>query len=337
MSIHRFSRLLPAPLGIIRASEPLLALCASFPGPIRVKDCMNILALATLLAVGLSASVSIKAEVASNEHAEFVHAAAGLIPAHTATKNSTDLTKLFRLQLAAERFPDAEATLDRLEAAYRSDEPRRIPILTPWRIYTRAKAYELAGATSQSALNHAFSELYGSLTDAQAAVILPWYSANVDSFRAEEAKQEKACEGLILDRCPTAADLIAAREVSVALTYLMPASAPLLEADTRRRYQIDDVLIPTPDGAKIDAMVVRPRATSAVKLTALLNFTIYAKADWRLSDAVMMAAHGYAGVVAYTRGKGQSPGSTIPYVLACSAEAITASPNGPPPSIIRQP
>ncbi|HEV7775742.1 MAG TPA: CocE/NonD family hydrolase [Luteibacter sp.] len=275
---------------------------------------MNMLALSTLLVVGLSAPVAMKAEDVSSGHAGFVQTAARLIPAHAATKSPADLTTLFRLQLAAERFPDAEATLDRLEAVYRSVEPRRIPILTPWRIYTRARMYEFAGVTAQSALNRAFAELYGSLTDSQAAAILPRYNANLDDLRTEALKQEKACEGLDLERCPTAADLIAAREASTALSYLMPASVPLLEADTQRRYQIDDVLIPTPDGAKIDAMVVRPRATSAVKLTALLNFTIYAKADWRLGDAVMMAAHGYAGVVAYTRGKGRSPGSTLPYV-----------------------
>lgn len=72
-----------------------------------------------------------------------------------------------------------------------------------------------------------------------------------------------------------------------------------------------DVLIPTPDGAQIAAIVVRPRG--ATRTVALLEFTIYADDRRSLADATKMAERGYAGVVAYTRGKGRSPGPTVPY------------------------
>lgn len=270
---------------------------------------MNVLAFSALLAVGLSGAQGVLVE-----QVPWPVVAATLIPAYAAAQSPLDLVKRFRLQLAAGRFADAEATLDRLESAYRSNEPRLVSSVLPWRIYTRARAYEAAGMGTSEALSRAFSELYGSLSDSQVAGILPWYSANLDHLRLEEAKQEKACEGIAPERCSSAVDWVAAHEASMAWTYLMPASMPLLDADIRRRFLIDDhVLIPTPDGAQIAAMVVRPRS-GATKLTALLNFTIYAKDDWSMSDAVTMAAHGYAGVVAYTRGKGRSPGPVTPYV-----------------------
>ena len=274
---------------------------------------MNVLALSAVLAVSLSASAA--AQTAPIEQTPIPVVATRLIPAYAAAQSPADLTKRFRLQLAAGRFADAEATLDSLEAAYRSSEPRLVPAVMPWRIYTRSRAYEAAGTAAFEALSRAFSELYSGLPDSQAATILPWYSANLASLRLEESRQDKACQGMALEQCPSAVDLIAAHEASTAWARLMPASAPLLDADAKRRYLIDDrVLIPTPDGALIAAMIVRPRSAGAVKLTALLNFTIYAKDDWSMSDAVTMAAHGYAGVVAYTRGKGRGPGPVTPYV-----------------------
>ena len=276
---------------------------------------MNVLVLSALLVVGLSASAGIGAQGVPVEQAQIPVVATKLISNYAEAQSPADLAKLFRLQLAAGRLGDAEETLDRLESAYRSNEPRLVPTVMPWRIYTRAKAYQAEGAGASEALSRAFSELYGSLSDSQAASVLPWYGADLDNLRLGESRQEKACEGIALERCPSAADLIAAHEASVAWTYLMPVSVPLLDADARRRYLIDDhVLIPTPDGAQIAALIVRPRSAGAAKLTALLNFTIYAKDDWSMSDAVTMAAHGYVGVVAYTRGKGRSPGPTVPYV-----------------------
>ena len=274
---------------------------------------MNVLVFSAVLAASLSVSVAAKAIPV--EQAPIPAVAAKLIPTYVEARSPADLTKLFRLQLAAGRLADAEATLDRLEAAYRSNEPRLVPALDPWRIYIRSLRYEAAGAGTSEALSRAFSELFSSLSDSEAAKVLPWYSANLDNLRQAESAQQKACEGMAFEQCPSAVDFIAAHEALVAWARLMPASTPLLDTDIRRRFLVDDqILIPTPDGARIAAMVVRPRSAGATKLTALLNFTIYAKDDWSMSDAVTMAAHGYAGVVAYTRGKGRSPGLVTPYV-----------------------
>jgi len=276
---------------------------------------MNVFAAAILLAAGLTVPAVDSAATVQVDETAMPAVAAKLIPHYASAQKPADLIVLYRLQLAAGRFAETEATLGRLETAYRSSEPRLVPTLVPWRIYARAKAYEARGLVASEALTRAFSELYGSLSDSQAADILPWYAANFDRLRAEVSEQEKACGTIKLEKCSSAVSLIASREALIAWTHLLPSSEPLLRADAERRFLIDDqVLIPTADGAKIAAMVVRPRSAGTAKRTALLNFTIYARDDWSFSDAVKMAAHGYAGVVAYTRGKGRSPDPVVPYI-----------------------
>ncbi|MBB3228515.1 hypothetical protein FHW69_003157 [Luteibacter sp. Sphag1AF] len=271
---------------------------------------MKIISLSWLLA----AMVALPGASQAGDAAERSATAAALIPAYAKTSKPADLVTLYRLQLAARRFGDAEATLNRLSVVYASVDPRRVPALVPLTIFARAKRYQAAGAPSSAALRRAFRELYDALPDDQMARVLPWYDADLDALRADAATEARGCEGRALATCATAAEVIAATEAVEAWTYLMPASEPLLRADAARRFVIDDqILVPTPDGAMIAVMIVRPRVAPAAKLTALLNFTIYAKDDWSLSDAITMAAHGYAGVVAYTRGKGRSPGAAVPY------------------------
>ena len=77
----------------------------------------------------------------------------------------------------------------------------------------------------------------------------------------------------------------------------------------RRRYTVEnDVLIKTSDGASIAAVVVRPKSRSE-PLPTLLEFTI----DDSQNVAKECAAHGYVGVVAYTRGTRPSPRRVVPY------------------------
>ena len=87
--------------------------------------------------------------------------------------------------------------------------------------------------------------------------------------------------------------------------------APLVGAlgaeDDHRRYTEDDLLIKTADGGKLSVRLVRPK--DAKPLPALLEFTIYDTENY----AMECAAHGYVGVVAYTRGKHTDPGIVVPY------------------------
>ena len=219
---------------------------------------------------------------------------------------------LMRLQLSAGRFEEAEATAQRLADSLRPAQPARAARLLPWRIYARARTYEGRGLTRDVALARAFGELYAALPDREMAAAIPWYGADLGRLAEAARDAEAACVGVALTVCPSGADAVAARQLLETWRYLLPASQALIRADLERRFVVeDDVLVETPDGAQLAVLIVRPRGRG---LTALLNFTIYNREDWSLPDAVQMAAHGYAGVVAYSRGKGRGTGEPKPYV-----------------------
>jgi len=89
-----------------------------------------------------------------------------------------------------------------------------------------------------------------------------------------------------------------------------PLLAALVAADEQRRYVLDPhVVIRTADGASLSAVLVRPRS-AAKPLPTLLELSIDLDTH---SDATECAAHGYAGVVAYARGMGESPEKVVPY------------------------
>ncbi len=83
----------------------------------------------------------------------------------------------------------------------------------------------------------------------------------------------------------------------------------LAQGEAKRRYLVDEnVHVKGRGGVEIVARVVRPRQASK-PLTTLLEFTI----DPAQDDAHASAAHGYAGVVAYTRGKKRAKGRITPF------------------------
>lgn len=94
---------------------------------------------------------------------------------------------------------------------------------------------------------------------------------------------------------------------------VLPIAIPIVEAEQNKRYLVkSDVLIKTPDGTTISAIVVRKKGDSQKRPTAF-QFSIYADEDSEIKEAMHAASHGYVGVVANTRGKGRSTDEIIPW------------------------
>jgi hypothetical protein len=250
--------------------------------------------------------VSVPALAAEQTVAQF------LIPSYTSASDAKRISTLMRLQLDAGRWEDAEHSAERLAKLYRQTQPERAFSVMPWRIYARARRYEAQGPSWPDALGRAFAELYSSLPDREIARTYGWMGGNMDALRQSLLEAEKACVDKPMDDCDGAADIIAARQSIIAWEHLQPALQPLLRADLEKRFIVDDkVSVPTPDGGRIAAILVRPR--SGAKVTSLLDFTIYANDFFATAGAVEMAGNGYAGMTAYSRGKEWSPGSVAPY------------------------
>ncbi len=111
-----------------------------------------------------------------------------------------------------------------------------------------------------------------------------------------------------------AVQLVSDYQAAEAYRAFTPLNRDLIAEDDGRRYTTEkDIAVKTRDGATVCALVLRPRAASA-RIPALFKFTIYVDPNGNMNDARQTAANGYAGVVAFTRGKACSPDNPVPYL-----------------------
>ncbi|HVK51829.1 MAG TPA: CocE/NonD family hydrolase, partial [Pseudoxanthomonas sp.] len=222
------------------------------------------------------------------------------------------LGTVFRLQMAAGQYREALQSIRALRAL-RNDDASQPPLYLQYEIHAQAKLLQATRKVDYAqAWRDSFAEHFGGLNDKAALQAefafggyLPRMRGDLDTALAKIAGKQQVSVA-------EAVDLIRAWQVHAAYSTFQPLFAAALATDDARRYAIDkDVLVRTPDGATIAALVVRP--ARAAPLPALLTFTIYANDDWAWADAKKAAAYGYAGVVAYSRGKGRSPDAIAPW------------------------
>jgi putative CocE/NonD family hydrolase len=235
-----------------------------------------------------------------------------VIAAHRDDDRARSLDTVFRLQLAAGQHGQALQSIQAIRAL-RGGPPTQPPLYLQYEVYARAKeAQAKRGVPFAQAWREAFAARFGVLDDNAALRAefafggsLPRWRSSLDAALAKVAGRKRL-------PLAEAVALVRAWQVHASYAAFLPLFDAALAEDDARRYAIDrDVLVRTPDGAGISTLVVRP--AQATPVPALLSFTIYANDDWAWADAKTMAAHGYAGVVAYTRGKGRSRDAIVPF------------------------
>lgn len=180
----------------------------------------------------------------------------------------------------------------------------------PYRIYARARAMA-ARENLPFAETYArtFREVVTRLSDREAYAVIRAIGGSPPASR--EALQRA------LERVRTRGRLSLPEAVNLIWIWLAfdaqrsaGSLIPALEAeDDARRYTMEDKLrIRTRGGVELAARLVRPK-NIAGPLPALLEFTIHVGKD----EASAAAAHGYVGVVAYTRGKLTRRGRITPF------------------------
>ena len=221
------------------------------------------------------------------------------------------LGNLFRLQMVAGQYAQAVESIEAIRAL-RNDAPAQPPLYLQYEVYASAKEREKRGIPFEQAWHEAFARRFGGLDDKVALQAefgfgggLPRMRGDLDAALAKAAGKQRLA-------LAEAIDLVRAYQVHATYAAFLPLFDAALKEDDARRYAIDrDLLVRTPDGAGISTMVVRPR--KAARLPTLLQFSIYANDALYLGDAKAMAAHGYVGVAAYSRGKGRSPDAIAPF------------------------
>lgn len=228
--------------------------------------------------------------------------------------------RLFRLQWMAGRHAEAEQTLLAVQKiSHGAGDTSGEAMAVFYRVYARAaQDADARHVPFEQAFPGAFRDVFKSLDDLEAALgVGPFgnaddpYGASVDGAKTDLAKALDQTRGKTEIAQADALELIRAYVDAQALQRMQVPSASLIDEDDHRRYEMADVLVDTPDGARINAIVVRPR--SSRRLPALMGFTIYANPIWSMLEARLTAAHGYAAVVGYTRGMGNSPDQQVPY------------------------
>jgi uncharacterized protein len=223
-----------------------------------------------------------------------------------------DLGTLFRLQLVAGEYEQAIETIEAIRMQ-RRDPPGQPPLFLQYEVFAKAKSAQVEQRQPfERAWQDAFARRFGALDDRVALQAefgfggsLPRMRSDLNTALAKVANKRRA-------KLADAMDLVRAYQVHSAYAEFTPFFDEALHADDALRYSVArDAAVLTPDGARIAVLVVR--RTHAPALPALLTFTIYANDHWAWQDAKKAAAHGYVGVVAYTRGKGRSPDRIAPF------------------------
>ncbi len=223
------------------------------------------------------------------------------------------LNNLFRLQTIAGKYSDANKTIILLRAASKTGDPQSNSLLyIQHELFNRAKQYP-PDISFKIAFTGLFYKLFKSLDDKSAYHI---YTAFMTRNGIGGLKSD-------FDNTLTAPRQTDSLNINDALAlcrnyYMLqlyqniePVARPLINDDVDSRYSIKNVLIKTGNGASISAIVTLQKDITGAQ-PAVLQYTIYADSTGFLR-ALEPAAYGYAAIMAYTRGKGQSPDKIVPY------------------------
>lgn len=233
------------------------------------------------------------------------------------------LDNLFRLQLVAGRYVDAERTLASLrELRLTAKQPIQSADVIRFQIYVRAKLWEHEKHQSfDEAYKQAFRAEFETLDDmtayraiSQIGSPLNPYGAFLGAMQADLKTALDKQRGKTTIALPDALDLISKYQDVEAYKSFQALTDALVAEDDKRRYAFeDDIQVKTSDGATIAAMLMRPRTATRLPTLLVFNIYVYDNPSWKLGDLRLSAAHGYASVLAYTRGKGNSPDQPVPW------------------------
>lgn len=227
--------------------------------------------------------------------------AARLIPVYQDSDSERYLANLSALQIAVGDYAAADISRQSLrERRRKSDFGRPVGRGLIYDMYAHAKALEEQNQfTFAEAFTSSFRESIRRLDDHDAYAVTQWLGAPPASYQESLQRsfdQQRATDSI--DQAD-AVELIWKYVAFDAYRTFGPLAVLLNAEEDHRRYTVDDeILIQTPDGAGISAVVTRPNSLTN-PLPALLEFRM----DDSQNYAKDCAAHGYVGVVAYARGR----------------------------------
>ncbi len=234
-----------------------------------------------------------------------------LLPVYQEPDSDRYLANLSALQMVAGDYAAADVSRQQLRERRRSsDAGRPVGRAAIYDMYAYAKTIEVENRVAfPQAFTRAFDEVVPRLNDHDAYVVTRWLEVAPGVFR--EALQTSLDQQRAKDHIgqSDAVALIWAYLAFSAYRSFAPLVDALVAEDDDRRYAImDGVPVKTSSGTSISVMVVRAKNPSKA-LPTLLEFA----GDDTQDSAKECAAHGYIGVVAYSRGGRTRPRAAVPY------------------------
>lgn len=236
-----------------------------------------------------------------------------MLPVYEEKDTDRYLANVAALQLVAGNAVAAHDSRQNLRDRQRGTslgQPRPRELL--YDIYAKARAIEEHDRIPfAQAFTQAYQDVVPALSDRDAHAVAQWFETplSVHESLLQRSFDRLRAKGSI--QTGEAVELVWAFLAFDAHRSFRPLVKALDSEDDRQRYITEeDVVIRTPRGVDLHALIVRPR-TQPAPLPTLLEFTIYLGEG----EAKAAAAHGYVGVVAYTRGKkGKTRGRIIPFL-----------------------
>ena len=234
-----------------------------------------------------------------------------LIPVYQDADPDRYLANLSALQMVAGDYSAGYESRQSLgDRRRKADLNRSVDRGIIYDVYARAKSRESEDKIAfVAAFTNAFREALSRLDDQNAFAVTQWLKDSPRGFKDTLQKsfdQDRSKERI---EQADAVTLIWTYNAYNAYRSAGPLVGPLVAEDDGRRYSFEgNVVIKTPDGADIAAVVVRPK-NAAAPLPTLFEFTLHDSP----SDAKECAAHGYVGVTAYVRGLANGPRRAAPF------------------------
>jgi uncharacterized protein len=238
--------------------------------------------------------------------------ASRILPVYQESDTDRYLNNLSALQLVAGNFPAAWQTRQSLRDRRRNaDAHRPASKAVVYNIYAHAKAVEAADRVPfAQAFTQAYRDVVPNLSDRDAFAVTGWLETPVSGLQdaLQKAFDQRRAKGSI--PLSDAVELVWTYLAFDAYRGFAPLVAALDTDTDRQRYASEDnIQIKAPDGVMLAVKLVRPKGDSG-PLPALLDFTIHLDEPGFAKES---AAHGYVGVIAYARGKGQSDAEIVPF------------------------
>ena len=227
----------------------------------------------------------------------------------------TYLNNLFRLQILAGKYAEAKITIASLRSLSDANDAAHSNLLYAQHdLFSDAKYGQTAtNVAFETAFYGLFRNFFKGLNDKSAYHTYTAFITRDGIGDLENDFQNSLSEAQKKDSLDITDAITLCKNYYILWLYqnIEAISMTLIKEDCNRRYIIQNELIKTKDGASIAAVIVLKRGITSPQ-PAVLQYTIYADStDW--TRIVEPAAYGYAGIIAYTRGKAFSPDKIVPY------------------------